>query len=64
FLLPEYCWLDNYYRPLQNTFDDFLKRNGNSPEAVDIVAAEKAEISFYEKYKSYYSYGVYIAKKL
>ena len=64
FLLPEYCWLDNYYRPLQSTFDDFLKRNHNSKDAMELVSAEKAEIALYEKYKSYYSYGVYIAKKL
>lgn len=64
FLLPEYCWVENYYRPLQNTFDDFLKRNHNSKDAMELVSAEKAEIALYEKYKSYYSYGVYIAEKL
>lgn len=64
FLLPEYCWVENYYRPLQNTFDDFLKRNRNSKDAMELVSAEKAEIALYEKYKSYYSYGVYIAEKL
>jgi ubiquinone/menaquinone biosynthesis C-methylase UbiE len=64
FLLPEYCWIENYYRPLQSTFDDFLQRNGNSKEAKEVVSAEEAEIALYEKYKSYYSYGVYIAEKL
>lgn len=64
FVLPEYCWLDNYYRPMQDGFKDFLDRNGNSEEAQAIVAAEKQEIELYEKYKNYYSYGVYIARKL
>ena len=64
FLLPEHCWLDNYYRPMQRTFGDFLKRNGNSEEAQAIVSGEEQEIVLYEKYKQYYSYGVYIAKKL
>lgn len=64
FLLPEYCWIEHYYRPLENTFDDFLKRNGHSKEAMEIVSAEEAEIDIYNKYKSYYSYGVYIAEKL
>ena len=64
FVLPEYCWLDNYYRPLQNSFKDFLKRNGNSGEAREIVEAEKREIELYEKYKTHYSYGVYVARKL
>lgn len=64
FVLPEYCWLENYYRPMQNSFSDFLTRNGNSEAARTIVAAEEREIELYEKYKNYYSYGVYIAKKL
>lgn len=64
FVLPESCWLDNYYRPMQNSFTEFLERNEDSEEAQAIVAAEKDEISLYEKYKSYYSYGVYIARNL
>jgi len=64
FVLPEYCWLDNYYRPIQDRFQDFLNRNGNSEEARAIVEWEKQEIELYKKYRNYYSYGVYIAKKV
>jgi len=64
FTLPEHCWLDNYYRPMQNSFKDFLDRNGNSEEAVAIVESEIREIELYEKYRAYYSYGVYIARKV
>ena len=64
FVLPEHCWLDNYYRPMQDDFEVFLKRNGNSERAQAIVNAEKKEIALYEKYKAHYSYGVYIARKL
>lgn len=64
FVLPEHCWLANYYRPMQSGFTDFLNRNGNSADARAIVEAENQEIKLYEKYKSYYSYGVYIARKL
>ena len=64
FFLPVHCWLDNYYRPMQNSFKDFLDRNGNSEEARAIVEAENREIEMYEKYKTHYSYGVYIARKL
>lgn len=63
FVLPEHCWLENYYRPLQDRFGDFLKRNKNSAEARAIVEAENQEIELYRKYKTYYSYGVYIARK-
>ncbi|EAZ92248.1 class I SAM-dependent methyltransferase [Crocosphaera chwakensis] len=64
FILPEHCWLANYYRPMQNSFKDFLYRNGNSEEAQTIVKSENREIELYEKYKTHYSYGVYIARKL
>jgi len=64
FVLPEHCWLDNYYRPMQNRFPEFLERNGNSEKAQAIVEAEENEIALYEKYKSHYSYGVYVARKL
>jgi len=64
FTLPENCWLDNYYRPLQNSFADFLSRHDGSEESQALVRAEEEEISLYERYKSYYSYGMYIARKL
>ncbi|TVQ93491.1 MAG: class I SAM-dependent methyltransferase [Chromatiaceae bacterium] len=64
FLLPEHCWLDQYYRPLQAGFEGFLNRSGNSEEARAIVAAEQREIELYETYKAYLGYGMYIARKL
>ena len=64
FVLPERCWLENYYRPLQNSFAEFIVRNANNENAQAIVEAEKKEISLYEKFKKHYSYGVYIARKL
>lgn len=63
FVLPDHCWLDNYYEPMRSNFQDFLSRNGNSEEACAIVEAEHREIELYEKYKDHYSYGVYIARK-
>jgi SAM-dependent methyltransferase len=41
FVLPEHCWLDNYYRPMQDSFEAFLKRNGNSEKAQAIVKTKK-----------------------
>jgi SAM-dependent methyltransferase len=63
FVLPEHCWLDNYYEPMRRGFDGFLSRNGNSKEAQAIVEAEQHEMKLYEDYKAYFSYGVYIARK-
>ncbi len=64
FVLPEHCWLDQYYRPMQARFEDFLNRNENSEEARAIVNAEQREIDLYETYKAHISYGVYVARKL
>jgi SAM-dependent methyltransferase len=63
FVLPEHCWLDNYYEPMRTSFNAFLGRHGKSEEALAIIEAERHEIELYEKYKAYYGYGVYIARK-
>jgi len=63
FVLPEHCWLEEYYRPMQARFEDFLNRNGNTEEVREIVNAEQKEIDLYERHKAYISYGVYVAKK-
>ena len=64
FVLPAHCWLDEYYRPMQERFDVFLKRHGNSQEAREIVDVEQDEIDLYERHKEHISYGVYVARKL
>lgn len=58
------CWLDNYYRPMQARFDDFLARNGQSDAARAIVAAEQGEIGLYERNADFVSYGYYIARRV
>ncbi|WOE74415.1 class I SAM-dependent methyltransferase [Alterisphingorhabdus coralli] len=64
FPLPPHCWLDNYYRPMQARFADFLARHDQSDAAQSIVAAEEKEIALYERFASYVSYGFYVAAKL
>ncbi len=64
FVLPQNCWLDEYYNPMRARFADFLKKHEGNNMAESIVAAEKHEIDLYEKYRSHVSYGVYIARKL
>ncbi len=64
FVLPVHCWLENYYRPLQSRLDAFLERHGRSGQAKAIVKAEQLEMALYEKYRDYYGYGVYVAKKM
>lgn len=63
FVLPKHCWMDNYYTPMRGRFRAFLDRNANSAEAVALVEAEEAEISLYDRYSDYISYGFYIARR-
>lgn len=64
FILPETCWTDQYYRPMQERFGEFLALYGNSALAHSIVEETRLEIALFEKYSAYFSYGVYIARKL
>jgi SAM-dependent methyltransferase len=63
FALPKRCWLENYYRPMQDRFAAFLERNDNSEAAAAIVAAEEHEIALYERYSAFVSYGYYVARR-
>jgi SAM-dependent methyltransferase len=64
FSLPVACWLDNYYRPMQARFPEFLERFHHTEEARVVVAAEKQEIALYERNKDFVSYGYYVARKI
>jgi len=64
FVLPEHCWLDAYYRPMQRRFPTFLARHGSSDAARAVVAAEKREIALYERHRAFVGYGYYIARKV
>jgi len=63
FVLPERCWLDAYYRPMQERFPSFLAAHGSSEAARAIVAPEEHEIELYERHRAYVGYGYYIARK-
>lgn len=63
FTLSEDSWIENYYKPLESQFGYFLKRYENSDLAKKVVRDYRSEIELYMKYKEYYSYGFFIAKK-
>lgn len=62
FVLPAHCWLDNYYRPLQQRLAAFLDRHDHSAAARAVVAAEEREIALYERNSAFVGYGYYIAR--
>lgn len=63
FILSQNSWIEAYYKPMQARFEHFLKRHNNSELARKVVADNQAEIDLYQKFKDYYSYGFYLAKK-
>jgi SAM-dependent methyltransferase len=63
FPLPDRCWLDHYYYPLQQRFEPFLKRHAHSEAAAALVAAEEREIDLYERNRAFVSYGYYVARR-
>lgn len=64
FYLNQDSWIENYYKPMEARFDSFLERNDSSEPAKKVVADYKNEIDLYQKFKDYYSYGFYVAKKI
>ncbi|GAB2494587.1 MAG: class I SAM-dependent methyltransferase [Cytophagales bacterium] len=63
FYLDQESWIETYYKPLQARFGTFLKRHNNSELARKVIEDYQAEIDLYHKFKDYYSYGFYLAKK-
>ncbi len=63
FVLPDSCWLDNYYLPLEKKFHSFLGSHDNSKTAAALINDEIDEIEMYRKYSTCYGYVFYIAAK-
>ncbi len=63
FVLPEHCWTENYYRPLQARSEDFLRRHDYKDEVREFIEAGRREAAIYDRYKDFYSYVFYIAQK-
>jgi len=63
FILPKYCWLNNYYEPNQERMESFLEKHKYSRLAEEFIKNEKKEVQMYKRYKDYYGYVFYIARK-
>ncbi|HHX94897.1 MAG TPA: methyltransferase domain-containing protein [Clostridia bacterium] len=63
FILDDKCWLDNYYQPLIENAEAFLRKYNYADEVKEFVEAGKIEADMYYRFKEYYSYVFYIAKK-
>ena len=63
FALDDKCWIDNYYQPLIDNSEAFLKKYNYADEVKDFLEQGKIEADMYNRFKHYYSYVFYIAKK-
>jgi SAM-dependent methyltransferase len=63
FVLPERCWIDNYYEPTEARISAFLERHADNPDASQIVEMERHEAELYRRYKKWFSYGFYVIRK-
>ena len=63
FVLDYKCWIDNYYQPILERSEAFLKKYDYADEVKEFVEAGKIEADMYNRFKDYYSYVFYIAKK-
>ena len=64
FVLPEDCWIKNFYDPQVSVQKEFLKKYAGNKTAEMFVESERHEAKLYNKYKEYYGYVFYIMKKI
>ncbi|PLW98388.1 MAG: SAM-dependent methyltransferase [Marinilabiliales bacterium] len=64
FILPEYCWIENFFVPQEKARIAFLNKYKGNTAAEEFVANQVHEEKLYHKYKEYYGYVFYIGKKI
>jgi len=64
FVLPEDCWIANYYAQMEDRIPKFLEENNNSKAAQQFVAFMKDDILIYQRYKEYFGYVFFIGQKV
>ena len=64
FILPETCWTEHYFAPLVKAREKFLAKYPGNKTAEELVAMSHHEEELYRKYKGFYGYVFYIAKKI
>jgi len=62
-VLPSTNWVKNYYDPTEERISAFLQRHGGQPDAEALVKMERQEANLYRRFKDWFSYGFYVARK-
>jgi SAM-dependent methyltransferase len=64
FVLPEYCWTENFYAPQAALQEAFLKKHAGNKSAEELIASERYETQLYYRFKEYYGYVFFVGKKI
>lgn len=64
FVLPEDCWVENYYQPILERSEAFVQKYNYQEEVRAFIEAGRQEADVYARFKDYYSYVFYIIKKM
>ena len=57
-------WLSNYYSPLEKELATLKKDLSKDEETKEVVQSYKDEIELYKRFKDYFGYGFYVARKV
>jgi len=64
FILPENCWIDNYFAPQISVNEEFLTKYKGNKIVEEFIGDNYHEAKMYHEYKDYYGYVFYIGKKI
>ena len=64
FILPEYCWTENYFTPLIKAREIFSQKYPGNKTVEELMKFGQHEAELYRKYKEFYGYVFYVAKKV
>lgn len=64
FILPESCWTEHYHVPQTAVQEMFLHQYPGNETVEEFIAFQRHEAELYRKYKEFYGYVFYIAKKI
>lgn len=64
FILSEESWLSNFYSPLEKELATLKKDLSKDEETKEVVQSYKDEIELYKRFKDYFGYGFYVARKV
>ncbi len=64
FILPTTCWTENYFAPHIAAQKVFLNKYAGNKTAEEFIISQRYEEELYRKYKEFYGYVFFIAKKM